>query len=503
MIKKILPLLATLGALYLFGTYFYFSRQPISKNSCPITMPDQLPFVLHDPADPQHQFTTINDASCLNATRVYAIVPIKTIADIRQALTTARAKNLPVSIAGVRHSMGGQAFFTDALVLDMTQFNRIIALDETAKTLTVESGATWHDIQLYLHKKNLAVKAMQSTDIFTVGGSISVNAHGMDHLAGSVGGTIKAFSLMLADGSIQTVSKTEQPELFKAVIGGYGLFGVILEVTFEVVDNVMYTRDTIFLDYQEFPDFFDQVIKDNSYSLFYGHLSTSPLSFFKDMIIYGYTTIASTEPIAPLGSTSLVGLRRFLLNLAKRRSYAQVFKWLAEKYIDPALEKRQNKNTLSRNEVMHDSVEYLENILLNETDILQEYFIPRRNFAACIEQIGALLRASNIPVLNASVRIVHKEDILLNYAPEDMFALVLYLNQRVNKRALLAMQTLTRELIDLVLNYEGTFFLPYQLYFTQEQLKQAYPNIDEFFALKRAYDPTLMFMNKFYAKYAA
>ena len=128
---------------------------------------------------------TINDASCLNQTPVYGIVQVTSVEDIRNALHFARSNQLKVSIAGVRHSMGGHAFFKNALVLDMTNFNSMV-LDEQSKVLTVQSGATWHAIQNLLHP-TYAVKAMQSTDIFTVGGSISVNAHGMDHQAGSVG----------------------------------------------------------------------------------------------------------------------------------------------------------------------------------------------------------------------------------------------------------------------------------------------------------------------------
>lgn len=464
-------------------------------------MPGELPLVLTDPIDPQHTFKTINDISCLNKTRVYDVISVKSVDDIQGALAVAREKNLHISLAGVRHSMGGQAFFTDSLVLDMSGYNKIIALDETHKILTVQSGATWHDIQLYLHPKNLAVKAMQSTDIFTVGGSLSVNAHGMDHRVGSMASTIKSFTLMLADGSVRHISPTTDSELFNAVVGGYGLFGIVLEVELEVTDNVMYEREMFFLDCDEFPDFFQEAGKN--YELLYAHLSTSPFSFFKNMIVYGYKKRKHTGPFPPLHNVSLVSMRRFLINLAKRRHYARVTKWIAEKYIDPALDKQLNNTIASRNAIMHDSVEYLENVLINETDILHEYFIPRKHLLPFIKQVGALLKKSGISVLNASIRVVHKESTMLNYAPENMFALVLYLNQRVNKKALAAMTTLTRELIDLTLKFKGTFFLPYQLQYTQEQLSQAYPNINEFFALKRKYDPELLFMNSFYAKYAS
>ena len=61
----------------------------------------------------------INDASCVNETAVYGIVQVRSEEDIRNALRFAAQENLQVAMAGVRHSMGGQAFYRGALVLDM------------------------------------------------------------------------------------------------------------------------------------------------------------------------------------------------------------------------------------------------------------------------------------------------------------------------------------------------------------------------------------------------
>jgi hypothetical protein len=127
---------------------------------------------------------SINDASCLNKTEIYGVVEVHSIDDIARTLSFARDNKLSITTAGVRHSMGGQAFRKGGIVLDMRGFNRIV-LNENARTVTVQPGATWHAIQNVLHPR-FAVRAMQSTDIFTVGGSISVNAHGMDHQAGAV-----------------------------------------------------------------------------------------------------------------------------------------------------------------------------------------------------------------------------------------------------------------------------------------------------------------------------
>ena len=60
----------------------------------------------------------------------------------------------------------------------------------------------------------------------------------------------------------------------------------------------------------------------------------------------------------------------------------------------------------------------------------------------------------------------------------------------------------TQKLVDLAIENNGTYYLTYQLYPTQKQIRQVYPEIDSFFLEKKKHDPNEMFMNKFYAKYA-
>jgi FAD binding domain len=68
---------------------------------------------------------SINDASCLNRTEIYGVVEVHSVDDIARTLAFARDNKLPVTTAGVRHSMGGQAFRKGGIVLDMRTFNRI------------------------------------------------------------------------------------------------------------------------------------------------------------------------------------------------------------------------------------------------------------------------------------------------------------------------------------------------------------------------------------------
>lgn len=519
----IAALTLTLASSFVGRKAYIYSADPTGEKECPPLNPS-LADSASDSTTAQVNTTgltlpwaqkggTLNDASCLNQTAVYGVVQVTEVEDIQEAILLAKEHGLPLSIAGVKHSMGGQAFFKNAIVLDMTPFNKM-SLDEESKTLTVQSGATWHDIQDFLHPR-FAVKAMQSTDIFTVGGSISVNAHGMDHHIGALGNTIRSMRVMLPDGSIQSVSRSEKRELFDLVVGGYGLFGIILDAELEITDNVLYERERSLINYKEFPDFFTNELADEAkYGLFYGHLSTAPDTFLQEMLLYTYRKTDDTAEveIPPLTEVENVKLRRLIFNLSKQGPRWMSFKWWAEKNLEPRLEacfvnrnqamKEGEACLIARNQPMHDSVKYSKNSLTGETDILQEYFIPRSQFIPFVDEARLILQEHNTNLVNASVRVVHKEDIALTYAPTEMFSLVLYINQSTDSEGNAKMQQLTSDLIDLTIAHGGRFFLPYQLYFTEQQLEQSYPEIRSFFAAKQQYDPNLLLTNTFYEKYA-
>ncbi|MBZ9997396.1 FAD-binding protein [Mesorhizobium sp. BH1-1-4] len=451
----------------------------------------------------------INDASGLSRTPVYGVVEVSEEEHVAKALAFARANGLKVSLAAVRHSMGGHAFDDNALVLDLRNFNKV-TVDAATKTMTLQPGARWHDIQTMLHPR-FAVKAMQSTDIFSVGGSLSVNAHGMDHQAGSVAGSIRSMRVMLADGSVTICSPTENNELFRHVIGGYGLFGVVVEATLDIVDNAVYRTSREIIRSDDFPRFFAEVLEPNrDIGLFYGHLSTAPGNFLEDMIVYRYDKVAEEPPAdqPPLGEPDGVGLKRVIMNMAKWGSAFQELKWFTEKTLEPKFESCTVARTsalaqgeaclVTRNNPMHDSVPYLFNDLMNETDILHEYFIPRAAYNPFILEARDILRNQDLPVLNASVRIVHKEDVALTYAPEPAYSLVLYINQPADAEGNAKMRALTRALIDVTIKHGGRFFLPYQLHYTGKELLASYPELPAFLAAKRHHDPTELFSSTFY-----
>ena len=516
-------LVLVLAIIIVLQKIYYLAHDPIVAKDCPPITPEQPDPSVSAATDTRsgpdislpwsQRGGTVNDASCLDRTEVYGVVQVKKPEDVKEAIAFAKSRNLKVSIAGVKHSMGGQAFAKNGVVLDMRQFNQVV-LNEKARTITVQAGATWHDIQNFLHPK-YAVKAMQSTDIFTVGGSISVNAHGMDHNIGSLSNTVRSMRVMMADGTIEVVSPTQNRDLYRHVLGGYGLFGVVLDATIDITENAVYHRQYSIIDYKQFPDIFTKELSnpDNKYGLFYGHLSTAPSSFLKEMQLYKYQTTSEKDAeIPPLGDVANIGLLRFILNFAKYGSLQKELKWYVETRVAPKMDpcdvvsrnqamKEGEACLVDRNEPMHDSVKYLMNDHKDETDILQEYYIPRRTFVSFVDGMRDVLTKDEANIMNASVRVVNREDIALTYAPTDMFSVVLYVNQSTDEAGNAKMQKLTQDMIDLTTKYGGRFFLPYQIHYTVDQLERSYPEIRAFYDSKRQYDPNETFTSTMYEKH--
>jgi FAD/FMN-containing dehydrogenase len=122
----------------------------------------------------------INDVSRLNPTYIQRIEKNKEVEGLQQAVKKAQQQNLKISIAGKRHSMGGHTFYKNAVVLDMTSFNKVLKVNSKEKTVTVQSGASWDQVIKAVNPYGLSVPVLQDYSNFTVGGSLSVNVHQSD-----------------------------------------------------------------------------------------------------------------------------------------------------------------------------------------------------------------------------------------------------------------------------------------------------------------------------------
>lgn len=436
----------------------------------------------------------ITDVSKLTKTPIAALERPSTIAELRKIVIHA---NKPISIVGGGFSQGGQIACPDGIVIDITGLNRILDLDVAKKRITVQAGITWRDIQRYIDQENLSVKVMQSYNDFTVGGTLSVNAHARSMEYGQIIETVDSIKIMLADGSIVIASRDENKELFITAIGGYGLMGIIVGATLQLTDNVKIERIVKHMHINNYPDFFFKTVKPDKNIVF--HSAVLYPDKLQTVLSETYYKTDKKLTIPDRMQT----YKRFFPKQMIEEQFVRRLPFL--KYIRPKIETKrwQKKEVMWRNYEMSYTVRALEPLIrFPTTTILQEYFIPVDKLIDFVDKLRNAIKKYNINMINVSIRHVPKNtESLLTYAPQESFALVLYINMFNTRTGKERAQEWTQKLIDHALTLGGTYYLPYQLYATRKQLYKAYPNFKQLLEIKKKYDPLNKFRNRLFEKY--
>ena len=172
--------------------------------------------------------------------RPHVIIRCKDVADVIESVNFARTHNLRVAVKGGGHNGGGLGLVDDGLVIDLSGI-KFVRVDAKAQTVRVGGGNLWQEVDHATHAFGLAVPAgvVSTTGVggLTLGG-------GVGHLARKYGLTIDNLleaDMVLADGSFVTVNEHQYPDLFWAIRGGGGNFGIVTSFKFQAhpVKNVI------------------------------------------------------------------------------------------------------------------------------------------------------------------------------------------------------------------------------------------------------------------------
>ncbi len=153
--------------------------------------------------------------------------------DVQAAVGFARAEGLALAVRGGGHSAAGLGTREDGMLIDLAGM-RAVAVDPAARTVRAEGGVTWSEFDA----------ATQAHGLATTGGAISTTGIGGLTLGGGVGWLMRrfglasdnvlAFDVVTADGELVTASADAHPELYWALRGGGGNFGVVTAFTYRL-----------------------------------------------------------------------------------------------------------------------------------------------------------------------------------------------------------------------------------------------------------------------------
>lgn len=165
--------------------------------------------------------------------RPAAIVRVTTVDDVRRVIATARTEGLELAVRSGGHSIVGHSTTDGGLVIDLREMSKI-DIDPDGRTAWVETGATAHRVTEVLSHHGLVIG-------FGDAGSVGV---GGITLGGGIGFLVRKFGLTIdsvlaaevvtADGQHRRVDAAHEPDLFWAIRGGGGNFGVVTRIQFRL-----------------------------------------------------------------------------------------------------------------------------------------------------------------------------------------------------------------------------------------------------------------------------
>ena len=408
--------------------------------------------------------------------------------------------------------MGGQQFATDSICIDSRQLGRVLTFDREQGLIEAEAGIQWPKlIDFYLDAQRDQARqwgiAQKQTgaDTFTLGGSLSSNVHGRGLTMKPLISNVESFTLINHDGKTVHCSRSENPELFRAVIGGYGLFGLISRVTLRLVPRRKLRRVVEVIRSANANKRFTERIADGFlYGDFQFSIDEKSPDFLKVGVFSCYEPIADD---APMSATKRLNEDDWLGLMAL--AYTDRAKGF-QRYVDYYLSTNGQTYWSDTNQLSAYLPNYAQALKekfgsKNESSlIITEIYVPREALARFLAQAAESLRELGVPVIYGTVRLIEKDDeSFLPWARESYACIIFNLLTVHTPAGMEASARAFRALIDLAIARGGSYYLTYHRFATREQVTKCYPRFASFLALKKNYDPDERFQSDWYRHYRA
>ncbi len=454
--------------------------------------------------------TLVNDIhSQLNATRVAAVVTPRDVSELAATVARAGRDGQSVSIAGGRHAMGGQQFGEASVLVDTRELDRVLAFDAERGLITVEAGILWPAVLAYLERAQRLpgwgiVQKQTGADRLSLGGALACNAHGRGLSLKPIVDQVESFDLLDFAGEIRTCSRAENPELFRLVIGGYGLFGIITRVHLRLRQRVKVERVVTLGDMEDIVERFEQRIRDGYlYGDFQFATDDTRDSFLRRGVFSCYRPV---DPSTPLTANPT---RFHPDDWARLTRYSHTNKRLAfdlytSRYLATSGQVYWSDSQLSAAYVdgYHAELDRATGAPVKGSEMITEIYVERTRLSAFMAAAREALRAHRANVIYGTVRLIEKDDeTFLAWARERYACVIFNLHVDHTPAEVDRAADAFRALIDLGIAHGGSYYLTYHRWARRDQIERCYPQMPAFLALKRQYDPGEVFQSNWYRHY--
>lgn len=454
----------------------------------------------------------VNDLhSQLNPTTVDRIVPVDSLESIQAAIAVAQSEGKSLSIAGGRHAMGAQQFGSDTVLLDTVPMNRVLDFDAEAGLISVEAGIYWPELIAACRQADRedapqwAIAQKQTGgDRMSIGGALAANVHGRGLRMRPIIDDVESLVLVDASGNIQKCSRAENAELFRLVIGGYGLFGVVYNVTLRLAPRQKLQRAVSVIDIEELMPAFEQRIADGFlYGDFQYSIDDSAANYLTRGVFSCYRPVSLDTPIPnDQLELSVDDWRRLILYAHAKKP--QAFEEYVTHYLatDGQIYWSDLHQLGYYEENYHRALDQYLGASAPATEVITEIYVPRNALPQFMHTVREDFRQHRTEVVYGTIRLVERDDeSFLAWARESFACIIFNLHVSHTPEGQEDAAAAFRRLIDRAIQLNGSYYLTYHKHATRAQVEQCYPQFPEFLHLKRRYDPGERIQSDWYRHY--
>lgn len=464
--------------------------------------------VLLFPHRPMIEGILCNDIhSKLNPTRVAEVVCPESAAEVAGLVRETAAIDGKISICGARHAMGGQQFGVGTVLIDCSRLVHISEVDPPG-FIEIGAGVKWRELVEALHSQQAGAETVWTirqkqtgADDLTLGGSLAANIHGRGLQMRPIIDDVEAFTLVNARGEILRCSRSEEADLFRLAIGGYGCFGIITSICLRLSPLQQLRRlvEITTLD-RLLPELTRRIAEGCPYGDFQFSIDENSPDFLHRGVLSCYLPVAAPPPEARTPERLGQSEWRRLIHLA-HHDRAQVFAAYSRFYLGThgGIYGSDTHQLSVYIDDYHDELDLASRTDVPASEMIGELYVPPGRLEEFMKSAAGLLRASGVPVIYGTVRLIRRDaESFLAWARDDFACVIFNLHTEHDEAGIARSAAAFRSLIDAALNLGGSFFLTYHRWATRAQIERAYPQFAEFLRLKEIYDPHQLFQSEWW-----
>jgi len=318
-------------------------------------------------------------------------------------------------------------------------------------------------------------------------------------------GDIESFELVDARGEVLRCSRTENSELFRLAIGGYGLFGAVYSVCLRLVPRIRLQRVVEVRNIDGLAEAFAARIREGfPYGDFQFETDEHSETFLTRGVFACYRPVHSV-PVPPHRQELSTAEWNDLLYLG-HVDKARVFQMYSQHYLatNGQLYWSDTHQLGYYPEDYHGALDRRLGAQHPATEMISELYVPRDRLASFMQAAAPALREQHASVIYGTIRLIERDDVsVLAWARDRWACIVFNLHIEHEPAGIEAAQHAFRTLIDLARERGGSYYLTYHRWATREQVEACHPRMVEFMRKKLAFDPEERFQSEWWRHYRA